>query len=428
MADVPAPPAVSAPLPWVGAGLGLLRNPTAFFARQRARHGDTFTVNAFGVRLFCVFSAEGVRSLYALPEHRASFGLATYTLIRTKVPDELFSTIRNTPHKLFGSQHVEHYLANLEQAVDAEIDRLGRTGTFEIFAEMRRLGHRLGLASWAGHEAASTPYIERLIPMFDALDSSDSFVRPAQQLVTWATRKRRERAAMLAIESVIAEIWAARRASGTVSDDFLSEIYESFSDVDEATRDGCAARDVIVLHMGSQSNLYAALAWTLVNLLLHPDLATQVREGDDRLLERCAYESIRIAQRSITLRQVIKPVEVEDGHRTYRVEPGTMVATMLSVTNSSAAPGLDVFDPAHYEGRRLRVDLPAKELVSTFGHGVHTCPAQRFSISAIRISVRRLLEAYDFTPQFTTAQPRSRQLGGVARAQRPCVATYSRRR
>ena len=101
---------------------------------------------------------------------------------------------------------------------------------------------------------------------------------------------------------------------------------------------------------------------------------------------------------------------------------------MLSVNNTCAAQGLERFDPDHYEGRRLadHVELPARELVSTFGHGRHSCPAQRFSISAIRIAVRRLVDAYDLEPRFTTVEPRPQQIGGVARAARPCVVAYRR--
>jgi cytochrome P450 len=99
------------------------------------------------------------------------------------------------------------------------------------------------------------------------------------------------------------------------------------------------------------------------------------------------------------------------------------------VNNTSAAPGLERFDPAHYDGRKLagHVALPAREVVSTFGHGRHSCPAQRFSISAIRIAVRRLVDAYDLRPRFTSVEPRPRQIGGVARAAAPCVVAYRRR-
>jgi cytochrome P450 len=425
----PMPPIVGGALPWVDAGIGLLRDPTSFFLDARKRHGDTFVLDAFGFRLFCVFSAAGVRRLYELGEREASFGLATYRLIGFKLPPELLAGRRNAPHQLFGAQKVEGYLRALEEAVSLELTELGPSGRFDIFDECRRLGHRLGFATWAGVEAASPRYLERLIPLFDRIDSSQAFVRPAQGFVTWATRRARERRAMHGIEAVVAEIWRERRREGREEHDFLEQLVASYADLAPEEQIIGAARDVIMLHVGAQSNLYAALAWTLVRVLEHPDLAAAIRAGDDDLLERCASEAIRLAQRSITLREVLTPIEVDDGERTYQLGPGTFVTTMLSVTNPTAAPGLGEFDPGHYVGRRLAPDVAVetKELVSTFGHGSHSCPAARFSISAIRIAVRRLLETYVLTPEYGRPEPRRRQLGGVARAQRPAYVRYTAR-
>ena len=422
----PMPP-VAGGLPWVGAGVGLLRNPTGFFARTRARLGDTFVVDAFGFRLFCVFSPVGVRSLYQLPENEASFGLATYTLIKFKLPPELIAGRRNTPHRLFGNEAVEGYVGNLERAIDEELSELGDTGRFEAFAECRRLAHRLGFASWAGAEAASPAYLRRLIPLVDRIDSAEAFVRPAQAFVTVTTRRRREIAAMHGIEEIVGEIWADRQQRGVVADDVLEQLVTSYDDLPPPEQIVGAARDVIMLHVGAMSNLYAALAWTLVNVVRRPDLVERIRAGDDDLLERCASESIRMAQRSITLRQVLRPVTVDDGVQTYSVGKGAFITTMLSVTNTTAAPTLASFDPAHYDKRKLVVELPARELVSTFGHRHHACPASRFSITAIRLATRRFLDHYDLVPRFTDAQPRPRQIGGVARAARPCVIEYTRR-
>jgi len=425
----PMPPVVAGAVPWVDAGIGLLRDPTNFFLDARRRHGDTFVIDAFGFRLFCVFSPAGVRRLYELAEREASFGLATYRLIGFKLPPELLAGRRNAPHQLFGAQKVEGYLRALDEAVSLELTELGPSGRFDIFDECRRLGHRLGFATWAGVEAASPRYLDRLIPLFDRIDSSQAFVRPAQGFVTWATRRARERRAMHGIEVIVAAIWGSRRVEGREEHDFLELLVDSYADLPSDDQLIGVARDVIMLHVGAQSNLYAALAWTLVRILEHPALAESIRAGDDDLLERCASEAIRLAQRSITLREVLTPIEIDDGERTYLLGPGTFVTTMLSVTNPTAAPGLDEFDPDHYVGRRLAPDVAVetKELVSTFGHGSHSCPAARFSISAIRIAVRRLLEAYVLTPEFDRPEPRRRQLGGVARSERPIRVRYTAR-
>lgn len=350
-------------------------------------------------------------------------------MLKRKLPEELLAGRRTYPHALFGGQEVEDYLGHLHDAVRLQLDELGADGTFEAFALARRLGHRLGLAAWAGREASAPETLERLIPHLDRLDSGDSFVRPARAFVTALTRKAAERRAMHAVEAIIADILRARRRAGVSRGDYLERIAAPFARLPEDERDAQTARDVMVIHMGAQSNLYAALAWTLVNLLRRPALLARVRAGDDGLLEQCANESIRMAQRSITLRYVMSPLDFDDGARTYRLASGVMITTMLPVTNTSAAPGLERFDPGHYEGRRLspRVGLPARELVSTFGHGRHACPAQRFSISAIRIAVRALVEAYELTPRFTDVQPRRRQIGGVARAAAPCPVAYRRR-
>jgi len=72
-------------------------------------------------------------------------------------------------------------------------------------------------------------------------------------------------------------------------------------------------------------------------------------------------------------------------------------------------------------------ELPARELVTTYGHGKHTCPAHRFSTSAIRHATSELFERFELTPLFSEPQPLRRQIGGVARADRPCEVVYEAR-
>ena len=116
------------------------------------------------------------------------------------------------------------------------------------------------------------------------------------------------------------------------------------------------------------SNLFSALGWLLVDVTTRPDLAAAIRDGDHALAERCALESTRIAQRSIMLRAVLRPIHIDDGTRTWSLEPGVTLATLLPLTN-----------------------------------------------------------LYELLPQFTDASPRLAQIGGVARASRACPIKFSGR-
>ena len=420
----PMPARVTGPVPWIGAGRSLLADPAGFLAEQRRVHGDTFVVDAFGYRLFCVFSPTAVEQLYGIGEDVASFGIGTFHLLRLKLPDELFFGRRLTPHSLFGAAESDRHLTHLDDAIDAELAGLGSAGDLELFALSKRLAHRMGFASWFATATTHSPVAELLMDRFDELDAAEAFVRPSQAFRTRRLRYRDEWAAIGAIEDIALGLWDR----GEVTDaDLLSRSAAAFAEAEpdltvEQTRRQ-AARDAMVIHLGSQTNLFAALGWTLVDLLGRPELLDAVRGGDTALLDRCASESIRMAQRSITLRYVLRPCEI-DGHA---LSPGTFITTMLPVLNTSVAPTLDRFDPDHYVGRRLVVPLAAKELVSTFGHGTHSCPAARFSIAAIRQAVTALIDRYELSPTFDRIGPRTRQMGGVARADRPATVSYRSR-
>jgi len=329
----PMPPVAELTLPWDGDA----RDPVADLAAARARHGDTFVVDGAATRYLFLFSPAGVSAFYGLPERRASKALADYRMLLRKLPEELFTGRRTFAHDLFGNEETESYLAHLERAIAAQLDELGAAGTLEVFAFTRRLGHRLGLASWAGEESTAAPRLDALIADLDRLDGSDAFVRPSAMAGVSAAGKREERAALTRIEGVLRDVLVER--GGRQRADFLDTIVARWADTAEPERTRGIAGDVVLLHLASMSNLFAAMGWTIVHLLQHP--AALARVSDDAFLRCCALESIRLAQRSIMMRAALTTVDVDDGTRTYRVDPDVVIATMLPLTNASAAPGLD---------------------------------------------------------------------------------------
>lgn len=65
-------------------------------------------------------------------------------------------------------------------------------------------------------------------------------------------------------------------------------------------------------------------------------------------------------------------------------------------------------------------------LVTAFGHGRHSCPAQPFSLAAMAMAMTRLVGRYDMRPEWTGhPRPVPAQIGGVARAADPCPLGYT---
>lgn len=421
----PMPPVADVSLPWDRPSA----DPVADLAAARAAHGDTFVVDSGGSRYLFVFSPAGVRSFYGLPEEQASKGIADWQLLRRKLPDELFLGRRTFPHDLFGRDDVRRYLDTLDRAITVSFDELGHAGELEAFAFTRRLGHRLGLACWAGEAPGGAPRFDELIAALDALDASAAFVHPGDMAEVARDDKRREREAMATAERLLADTVRAHDRGELSGESLFPMIVERWADVDELDRSVGIARDVVLVHLGSMSNLFAALAWTILDAVGDPAVSARLAAHEEGLAERCALESTRLAQRSIMLRAVTRPVTVDDGDVAYAVAPGAAVATLLPLLNTSAAPGLDGYDPDRWQRRRLRDEaaLPTRELVTAFGHGSHTCPAQPFSLAAMSRTLTRLVDTFDLEPPAAPPRPLPEQIGGVARGADPCLLRYRRR-
>ncbi|MET0454719.1 MAG: cytochrome [Mycobacterium sp.] len=419
----------------VADGVGLpwdvqVPDAVAAVAAARAACGDSFVVRSGGSDHLFTFSPTGVESLYALPEESASKGMADYRMLRRKLPDEIFVGRRLLPNALFRRDDVSSYLANLGHALDATEDELGEAGSVELFGMTRRLGHRMGLASWAGPGCADGDTFERLVAAFDVLDGSEAFVHPDAMAAVEASEKRAERAALHTVTDIVEDAVRQHDSGSAAGDGLFGRIVEAWSGEPADVRCRGIAMDVALIHVASMANLMAALGWAIVDLLEHPEHLRRVAAGDADLAQRCALESIRLAQRSIMARVVMKPVVFDTGVGAVEVPPGWIIATLLPLLNTTSAPGLQTWDPDRWH-RHLLVDagaLASPMLVTAFGHGRHSCPAQPFSLSAMTMAMTRLVGRYGMTPEWDAyPRPVGAQIGGVARSAELCRVRYAHR-
>jgi cytochrome P450 len=431
---VPAPPyAEGTGLPWDVP----VDDAVAVIAAARARYGDTFVVESGRDHYLFTFSCAGVESFYALTEETASKAIADYLMLRRKLPNDIFVGRRTLPSTLFRRDDVISYLANLDRALEQTTIELGPAGSVDVFELTRRLAHRMGLASWAGPGSADGEAFDRLVRAFDTLDGSDAFVRPDRMAAVAATEKRAERAALDevvdAIAAAVHRFDAGDRPGDMNGQGLFGRIVDAWTAEPEEVRLRGIALDVALIHIASMSNLAAAIGWALVDILEHPAQQARVCLGGSDsadFAQRCALESTRLAQRSIMTRTVLSPVDFDTGDVTYRVPAGWNIATLLPLLNTSVAPGLTQWDPDRWTRHRLTEQsaLPSPVLVTAFGHGRHSCPAQPFSLAAMTAAMTHLLREYQMTPGWTTHPlPVPAQIGGVARAEGRCLVDYAPR-
>jgi hypothetical protein len=260
----------------------------------------------------------------------------------------------------------------------------------------------------------------------DDLDGSEAFVHPDAMKLVAANSKAVERAALDEIVAVLGEVIDEPSHDNPL----FVRIVDEWAGEPAVERRRGVALDVALIHIASMSNLAAALGWVLVDLIGHPAARIRVAAGDVALAEQCALESTRLAQRSIMPRYVVADLDFGVEAATFSVAPGATIATLLPLTNTSAGPGLEHWDPRRWNRHRLvePSDLASVQLVTAFGHGRHSCPAQPFSLAAMAVTATRLFGAYELTPRWDAAPvPLPGQIGGIARAAGATPVSYRRR-
>jgi sterol 14alpha-demethylase len=183
-------------------------------------------------------------------------------------------------------------------------------------------------------------------------------------------------------------------------------------------------------------------AWTLIELLRHPDVMSRVvaeldglyqdgREVSFQALREIPYlestlkETLRLHPPLILLLRVAKE-EIEIGG--YLVTPGTMVGASPAVSNRLAEdfPSPDQFDPARYIEPRQE-DLINRWTWIPFGAGRHRCVGSAFAMMQLKAIFSVILRDYEFEMAQPSDSYRDDMTKMVIQLEQPCRVRYRRR-
>ncbi|MFF2109082.1 cytochrome P450 [Rhodococcus koreensis] len=183
-------------------------------------------------------------------------------------------------------------------------------------------------------------------------------------------------------------------------------------------------------------------AWTLIELLRHPDYAKQVvAELDDLYsdgsdisfgalrqipkLEAVLKETLRLHPPLIILLRVARG-EFEVGG--YRIAENDLVAATPAISNRIAEdfPNPDTFDPERY------IDPNQEDIVNRwtwipFGAGRHRCVGAAFALMQLKAIFSILLQDWEFELAQPSETYRNDHSKMVVQLQQPCTVRYRKR-
>ena len=187
-------------------------------------------------------------------------------------------------------------------------------------------------------------------------------------------------------------------------------------------------------------------AWTLIELMRHPDVDAEVRAELDDLyadgqevsfhalrqipkLENVIKETLRLHPPLIILMRVAQgEFEVGSGGDTWAIHKGDFVAASPAISNRIAEdfPDPDAFVPARYDKPREE-DVLHRWTWIPFGAGRHRCVGAAFGTMQIKAIFSVLLREYDFEMAQPTQSYRNDHSKMVVQLARPAKVRYRKR-
>ncbi|MFE7743587.1 cytochrome P450 [Nocardia sp. NPDC057455] len=184
-------------------------------------------------------------------------------------------------------------------------------------------------------------------------------------------------------------------------------------------------------------------AWTIIELLRHPEVLGQVvaeldelyADGSDisfgalrqiPVLESVLKETLRLHPPLIILMRVARGEFDVCGHR---IEPGDHVAATPAISNRIPEdfPDPDAFDPGRYLDPE-QADLVNRWTWIPFGAGRHRCVGAAFALMQLKAIFSLLLRDWEFEMTQPSETYRNDHSKMVVQLAQPCTVRYRRRR
>lgn len=425
----------------------LRTDPVALLERVYAECGAIGRFRIADKEVIMVTGAEANEQFFKAPEstldQAAAYPFMTpifgHGVVFDASPEERQQALKN--QALRGDQMRGH-----ATTIENEINRMvadwgdeGEVDLLDFFAELTIYNTAACLVGLPFREEIDARFAEAYHGLERGTDAL-AYVDPYMEGVESFEIRDRSRETLVAL---VQDIIDRRRVRGTVPKD-QRDLLDVLISLDMSA-DYITGVFISMLFAGHHTSSGTS-AWSLIELMRHPDvMAEVVTELDDLYadgpdgrveisfqalrsipqLESVIKETLRLHPPLIILmRQVVEEIELA-GHL---IPPGTIVASSPRVSNRLAEdfPEPQSFDPTRYRDERQE-DLQNRWTWIPFGAGKHRCVGNAFAMMQIKAIFSVLLRDFEFELVQPSETYRDDYSKMVIQLQRPCRARYVRR-
>ncbi len=439
------PPRVSGAVPWLGHLLELRRQPLELLQRVRAECGEVGEFRLAGRPVVLFTGPEANEAFFRAPEEQldqaAAYPFMTPIFGEGVVfdanPEQRRQALRNRSLR-------DQFMRGHAEVIAGETERMlagwGAAGEIDLLDFFAELTIYTSSACLLGREFREELTPEFAVAYHDLEKGTDAFAYVNPYLPLPSFRKR-DRARRRLVE-LITEIMERREREGRETQDLL-HVLTRLRRADGSPRydaDHITGMFIAMMFAGHHTTSGTA-AWTLLELLRHPDVGKPVVEELDRLhaagtpvsyqalrempaLESAIKETLRLHPPLILLmRKVMSDFHYKD----WRIAAGKLVAASPAVSNRlpECFPDPERFDPARYgpgreEDRQSFAWIP-------FGAGRHRCVGAAFAMMQLKAIFSILLRRFEFELAQSPGSYRNDHSKMVVQLRQPCRVRHRQR-
>jgi sterol 14-demethylase len=439
------PPLLSGAWPVVGHLLELRKRPIELFWRVRNELGEIGELNFAGNRVVMMTGEEAQEAFFrgeddqldqaaAYPFMTPVFGKG---VVFDATPEQRKQALRNQSLR---GELMKGHAATISSETQRMMRGLGEEGEIDILDFFAELTIYTSTACLIGKEFREEMTPEYFRTFYELEKGTDALAYVNANLPLPAFRAR-DRARRRLVE-LLTEVFERRQQDPGAQRELFDHLLAARGAEGQPiySIDRITGMFISLMFAGHHTTSGSA-AWTLIELLKHPELLDDVVDELDELyadgrevsyqamreiprLEHSIMEALRLHPPLIIL---MRKVTRDFHYKEWTVPAGKLVAASPAVSNRmpECFPEPDRFDPSRYEKGRDE----DKQLFAwiPFGAGRHRCVGAAFAMMQLKAIFSELLRTFDFELVAPPAQYRNDHSKMVVQLEQPCRVRYRRR-